>query len=331
MKYESTKTQFSGPLFIVGMPRSGTKLLRSLLNKHPRISIPAVESEFLPYWIKNWKKFGSLSDRYAFKNFYSKVTNSAYFFYMKEKGNLIEENFWYNYCKNYTVKGIYEALIRHDAAAPYKSNIIWGDKSPSYIRYLPLLKANFPKSRFIHIVRDARDYCLSINKAWNKNMLRAAQRWYDDITKLEYDSKRLYIEYLEIRYEDLIVQPVSVLKEICIFLNIPYSEDMSFLSKPSENLGDAKGLNQIRQNNFNKYKKEMDEAVRRKIEDITWPLLVSHGYQVTQGCKKKHINRYMLQYYQVKDGINLLKFYSGVQGWSLAIKSMLIKFMQKMA
>ena len=38
---------FDGPLFLVGMPRSGTKLLRGLLNEHSQIGIPLNETEFL--------------------------------------------------------------------------------------------------------------------------------------------------------------------------------------------------------------------------------------------------------------------------------------------
>ena len=36
---------FRGPLFIIGMPRSGTKLLRGLLNGHSRVAIPSCETE----------------------------------------------------------------------------------------------------------------------------------------------------------------------------------------------------------------------------------------------------------------------------------------------
>ena len=43
---------WEGPLFIVGMPRSGTKLLRGLLNQHPRIRIPDFETEFAPFLVR---------------------------------------------------------------------------------------------------------------------------------------------------------------------------------------------------------------------------------------------------------------------------------------
>ena len=45
---------FLGPVFIVGMPRSGTTLMRALLNQHPRVSLALTESHFIPYFIKSF-------------------------------------------------------------------------------------------------------------------------------------------------------------------------------------------------------------------------------------------------------------------------------------
>ena len=78
--------QFTGPLFIVGLPRSGTKLLRSLLNNHPEIGIPGAESQFLPYLYRRWAQFGDLSDSAKFHNFYAYATKLPYFVYMRQQG-----------------------------------------------------------------------------------------------------------------------------------------------------------------------------------------------------------------------------------------------------
>ncbi len=58
---------WEGPLFIVGMPRSGTKLLRGLLSKHPRIRILAAETDFLPF-IEEWvERHGNPATPQAFE------------------------------------------------------------------------------------------------------------------------------------------------------------------------------------------------------------------------------------------------------------------------
>ena len=44
--------RWTGPLFIIGMPRSGTKLLRGLLEQHPRVRVPTIETEFFPFLVR---------------------------------------------------------------------------------------------------------------------------------------------------------------------------------------------------------------------------------------------------------------------------------------
>ena len=168
---------FAGPLFIIGMPRSGTKLLRGLLNEHPRIGIPISETEFFPYWIAHWQEFGDLSKKENFVRFYKRMLSAPYFICYRRDGKLIDADLWFEWCHNFSPAGVFEALVRHDAGVEFTSDHIWGDKSPSYTTNMTLLKHHFPDAKFVHIIRDVRDYCLSINRAWGKHMLRAAQRW----------------------------------------------------------------------------------------------------------------------------------------------------------
>jgi len=307
------KNSISSPLFIVGMPRSGTKLLRSLLNNHPKISILTIETEFLPYWVKNWHKFGR--DLHNYKNFlkfYKKMIKLPYFLYMAERGELIKPKEWFKRCKSFDVAGVFEALAKHDCKVT--DDMIWGDKSPGYIRHIPLLKKLFPSAKIIHIIRDVRDYCLSINKTWGKNMLRAAQRWVDYITKARSDGKKIGNDYFEIKYEDLLDNPEYKIKEICDFLNIEYHSAMLRLDRPTENIGDAKGIIGILKNNKEKYKKLMDPILRKKIESISWHVLLSLDYPVKEYGKIERIGKIKMGWYKLLDGYNLIKTKSSLSG-----------------
>ena len=51
-------TLWSGPLFVVGMPRSGTKLLRGLLQQHARIRMPDFETDFFPFLVRHVREHG---------------------------------------------------------------------------------------------------------------------------------------------------------------------------------------------------------------------------------------------------------------------------------
>jgi len=306
------------PVFIVGMPRSGTKLLRSLLNNHPKISILPVETEFLPYLVKKWHKIGEdLHDYKNFLKFYKKMIKLPYFLYMAERGKLIEPQEWFKRCKSFDVAGIFEALAKHDCKAT--ENIIWGDKSPGYIKHILLIKKLFPSAKIIHIIRDVRDYCLSVNKAWGKNMLRVAQRWVDDVSKARSDGKKIKNDYFEIKYEDLLDNPEVKLKEICNFLNIEYYPEMIQLNEFTENIGDAKNVIGILKNNKEKYKKLINPKLLEKIESISWHLLLSLGYPVKRYEKMKRINKIKMKRYKILDGYNLIKTKSSLNGDNINI------------
>lgn len=319
-------TLFTGPIFIIGMPRSGTKLLRDLLNEHSRIGIPNIETNFLPTWVNNWQKYGDLSKRSVFKKFYRKMVHLSYFKYMKEGGYLIDDDIWYNHCRNFTPSGVFEALIRHDAQIEYDSMKIWGDKTPSYIKHIHFIKKVFPSARFIHIIRDVRDYCLSINRAWGKNMIRAAQRWCDDVQEAKIKGRELYKDYIEIRYEDLISEPDLILKKICDFLDIEFDSQIKHLSRPTENLGDAKGLKEIKKDNKEKYLYLMNKNLLNEIETISASVLKSCGYSVNYNGEIKRINRVLTLYYKLLDGVNLLKFGIRERGFFKGIKWNLIGY-----
>ncbi len=307
------RKKFNGPLFIVGMPRSGTKLLRSLLNRHSCIRLTMVETEFLPYWVKNWDRFGDLSDKKNFEKFYNFSIKLPYFRYMRDNGKLISCSDWYERCSIFSISDVFEALIKNDVGIKDKSQI-WGDKSPSYIRHIRLIKEIFPYAKFIHIIRDVRDYCLSINYAWNKNMLRAAQRWTDNVMQCRIDATSFQDDYLEIRYEDLISDPESILIKICKFLGLNFEQNMLQLNKPTEEVGSAKGYIGIYSNNKNKYLTKMDKKIRNKIESIAADLLQDLGYEIAYDGKSIRLSSIKMRFYQILDGINTLKYFYRERG-----------------
>ncbi len=305
---------FTGPLFIVGMPRSGTKLLRGLLNQHPLISIPNIETHFLPYWEKHWSEYGDLSDRNDFSCFYSQVIHLPYFIYMREISEIIQEDNWYQSCDDFSISGIFEALIRYDAHVPVGSKKIWGDKTPSYITQVPLIKSIFPEARFIHIIRDVRDYSLSMNTAWGKNMVRATDRWVDGINIFRQNIEDYGEKIMELRYEDLLDNPAKDLHRICAFLGLKFDNRMLELGTPCENLGATQKKKEIVKNNKQKFLTEMTSKQRKSIECIAKPLLKEYGYQVNYTGISKRINKSQMLIYKIMDAINLFRYEAKKRG-----------------
>ena len=256
----------SFPLFIVGMPRSGTKLLRGMLNQHPEIAIPLNETEFLPAWIRRWASYGDLSNRHTFMNFYQQFYDTFYFQNrLIEHGQSIKADVWYLKCKgDFSIANVFEQLIRHDAGLPEGG--IWGDKSPSYVRHISLIQSIFPTARFIHLVRDARDYVLSLESAFGKNRLRAAQRWNDSVVLAQKEGVELGDKFCMIRYEDLVDHPEEQARKLCAFLQVEFYSEMLSLNRPTENLGDTKGETNIVSGNHGKYKMLMTEKEVANVE-----------------------------------------------------------------
>jgi len=315
------ETAFRGPLFLIGMPRSGTKLLRDLLNRSPWVGIPASETEFLPWWIAHWERWGDLSDRRAFSKFYHEVVSLPYFVYMHEESTgILPEADWYAGCRAFTPEGVFEALVRHDARAPVGSDRIWGDKSPSYISHMRLLKIRFPEARFIHIVRDVRDHVISMQKAWSKHPIRATQRWVDGVSAALRDAEAIPGAVLRIRYEDLLSTPEPVIRLCCEHLAIPFDPIMLDPGRVTENLGDAVGLQGLKRDNAGKWRKSMDPALRARVEAIAGPLLRELGYPVEHVGPARRVPALQMRLYQANDAIGLVRGEVAERGWVGALR-----------
>ena len=320
----------STPLFIVGMPRSGTKLLRGMLNQHPEIGIPLNETEFLPAWIRRWASFGDLSQYHTFMNFYQQFNNTFYFQNrMREHGQMIKPDIWYMRCDgDFSIANVFEQLIRHDTES--MTGQIWGDKSPSYVRHILDIRALFPTAKFIHLVRDARDYVLSLERAFGKNRLRAAQRWNDSILQAQKEGAHLGVDFCTVRYEDLIDQPVEEMERLCDFLQISFVSNMVDLSRAPENLGDAKGQTTILAGNYGKYRSQMSEQEIAEVESYCINGLEEMGYDVGFRGDAQRLSAIELRRHQVGDAFRLIKKDAQEHGWLTSIENRVGHFIKVM-
>jgi hypothetical protein len=205
--------------FICGVARSGTTLLRLMLDAHPHLAIPP-ETHFLPDLIsrmetlddpapadalapirdqREWEDFGftesELLDRFGALEPLSATTVARSFF---------------------------------EAYAERHGKRRWGDKTPMYVKRMATIEAVLPEARFVHLIRDGRDVALSrARRGFGKNAggRRAGQRWRRRILAAREQSQRLP-HYLELRYEDLIEDPEGILRRVCDFVKLDYDPAM---------------------------------------------------------------------------------------------------------
>jgi hypothetical protein len=304
---------FQGPLFIVGMPRSGTKLLRDLMNRHPAVGIPHAETELLPRWAERWPSYGDLSRPDAFRAFFAAHQGSAFFTYMaEERGVVVHPADWHAACVDFSLAGVFEALVRQTAAVP--AGGVWGDKSPGYITAIPLIRRIWPQARVLNIVRDCRDQVLSIQKAWDKDPLRAAQRWADDVGAALDAEAAADGAVLRLHYEDLLADPEATMRRALGHVGLPWDPACLTLDRPSENLGAAAGASRIVTSNTQKWRTQMDPALRARVESLAGRTLARAGYPVErEGAERLSLAERRLA--QLRDGVNLVRFDAAERGW----------------
>lgn len=312
---------FSGPLFIVGMPRSGTKLVRSLVNNSPEISIPPAESLFIPHFVSKHRLEEPILTAGLLGRIFRDLQQTTFFMNMQREGIVLpretlaslagEPSSW---------EVIFGFILRFYTRACKPAAIIWGDKSPSYRMHLPLLKQIFPAAKFLHMIRDPRDYALSVRRAWGKSALRAADQWQEQVQYAAAAGKAMGADYLEIRYEALLEQPGAVLQNVFAFLGTAYEPTYLTLQQPSENLGEAAGKAEILSSNTGKYAMQMKPAARRRIEEITLPTAAALGYAFDSSVQHRPLSPVSRAILKGYDGLAALRFHLQEKGLKQGIR-----------
>jgi Sulfotransferase family len=116
-------------------------------------------------------------------------------------------------------------VFAHWAAARGKAR--YGDKFPGYVLRMDLLAGMFPEGRFVHIVRDGRDVALSSMAIEPDDAVTLALNWRSRVTTGRDAGARLGdARYQEVRYESLVTDPEPVVEGLCDFLDLPYDPAM---------------------------------------------------------------------------------------------------------
>jgi Sulfotransferase family len=204
--------------FIVGVPRSGTTLLRLMLDAHPELSIPP-EMGFMPAVADLRGRGDSLR-----RAFFEAVTAMPSWDDAHVPREVFERAL--GGVEPFTVGEGVRVFYRLYAARFGKAR--WGDKTPAYCLHMDRIERLLPEARFVHIIRDGRDVALSVRGLWfspGDRVEDAALRWRDWILTARRLGKRRR-HYTEVRYEELIADAPSVLRKVCDFVGLEYDARM---------------------------------------------------------------------------------------------------------
>ena len=207
--------------FVVGAGRSGTTLLRLMLDAHPELAIPP-ETRFLPLALHAAED----ADDDPGGAFVDAVTTYPHWGDFHVDDALLRTRI--------------AAIAPFDAGAALRTMYRlyadrfgkprWGDKTPHHVRRMDVIARLLPEARFVHIIRDGRDVTLSVIQERSLTGRAAtadevARRWARSIAAARRQAMELP-HYLEVRYEDLVLDTVAVLRAVCDFVELPWRERM---------------------------------------------------------------------------------------------------------
>ncbi len=290
---------FPTPVFIGGAGRSGTTLVADMLGLHPRIS-PIYETDFILDLARilfsqgrkaNFNQMKAATQRYMDawtrplpQRPHNKRSHEKYFhgphhilfdrkFALQETERLLEglargeqlaafQRFVYS---------LFEEHCRIDGKPR------WVNKTPVYVKNLSALDTLFPGMIFIHCIRDGRDTaCSVITRPWGPATFREAAGWWVDQVSSGLDFGRIHPErYVEVKFEDLLTDTASTLKNLLIFLG----EDSGWqeIVRKYENGSGDNGLT-LSHAPLDRWRTEFSPEDQRTFKDIAGRHLESFGY-----------------------------------------------------
>ena len=278
-------------VFVVGCPRSGTTLLQRMLDSHPQLAV-ANDTHFIPGAIAGLAPRPDLP-------LTPEIVESVRAFRTGGAG------------KGFHRLGLPEGTLEDAAAgaetypdlvaelysrlAELRGKPLAGEKTPDYVRCLPLLHALFPSTKVVHLIRDGRDVTLAVldwaidstkgrikgparTPLWSDNPVAAAALWWEcQVGAGRRDGPELGLAYREVRYEALVARPAETLRDVVGFLELPFDERMlSYRLQPegraaAERLPPTPGLRD--------WRTQMPPDDLELVEAIVGDLLSELGYE----------------------------------------------------
>lgn len=246
----------SGYIFIVGLSRSGTTLMRNVLNQSDWIAISR-ENHFLGHLVgaegmrQKFHKFGDLSNDQNVQKLVDHLYSGG-----SERSSWLRRasSHWRWITRRIDRQEFTKKLLETDRSeraffillmqlfADKKGKPIMGEKTPAHFRYVETLLSWFPEAKIIHMMRDPRGIFVS---EWHRRQKEAQSFPYRQLKKLPIlmklvillqttitwregaqrccESRKKYpLNYYTQRFEGLVSDPESQVKELCAFIGVPF-------------------------------------------------------------------------------------------------------------
>jgi len=290
------RTEPPGPApFVCGVTRSGTTLLRLMLDSHPQMAIPG-ETHWLPKLIKAMERAKQSPDDLA-----DLIVDHKRWGDFHLDGDELRRRF--RALEPITAADAIRAFYLLYAEREGKTR--YGDKTPGYIKEMTRIQRVLPEARFVHIIRDGRDVSLShLRMNWGPETYEESARlWRNRIRRAQRMARNVE-HYAEVRFEDLVDDTEAALRRVCEFIDLDFDPVMLDYHERAEERLAEKARELPRKNRPNQpaearmeshrlakepprsdrvgmWRERMNEDEVAEYEAIAGDMLVKLGYGVT--------------------------------------------------
>lgn len=213
-------------IFMIGTQRSGSNLLRLMVNQAPTIAAPH-PPHFLERFTPLLPAYGDLSDESSFQRLVDDAVrlvelNPVSWGVTFDRAAIRQR------CRDNSLVAVFGSIMDHMADSHGKPD--WMCKSLANVHFLPEIERYFGnEARYLYLYRDGRDVCLSFLKAvvGEKTAYHVATQWHKE-QQLALDCGRRVpaSQFLALSYEELTSNPESTLRLLCRWMGIEFSHEM---------------------------------------------------------------------------------------------------------
>jgi len=286
------------PVLMIGMRRSGSNLLRVMLNEVPGIVAPH-PPHILLRMMPLLPVYGDLGKDENFTLLVEDVCRLVELNPVSWEGMTFDRADIARRCRSRTLVAIFDTL--YGVMAEARGARDWVCKSLENIRYLPQIEAGFDKPKYVYLYRDGRDVAVSTRKVivGEKHIYHIAQEWARiQRLAIEHRAKTPADRFISVSYEELTGWPEHTARRLCAFLDVPFSQSMLDFHNSTEAKRTAEKSNglwgnvvkPLMTNNIRKFQIEMSEEDLRIFESVAGDMLDALGYKrscVTPGEEQR--------------------------------------------